>query len=291
MAGSIVAVATSLGRVLEGDPMASPDLKHAPEPPAAPGSKRRTSGTKAARSACRGRLREALAQRVLLWEGIWVNRIALACFGSAFAGSLLGAGMTAWMTHAGAPATPAVPAGDSHLAERLASVEQRLAIIEPRVRVLPGLVGAGAARVEPAAPSAPAAADAPHVDSPVFEAAVVDIIERTEDGRDDERAAARDAKRRQRSAYWANEVTMRLGLSPAQTERLMTIETKLQDDLDAQRSTTSDGQFIPREVRRDARIALRQRAEDQLRGVLEPRQLAAYESLDDKLKLYRPKGD
>jgi hypothetical protein len=248
----------------------------------------------AARSARRGVERRSslggtgAARGALGWY--WVNRIVLACFGSAFAGSLLGAGMMAWMTHAGAPAA-AVPADESHLAERLATVEQRLAIVEPRVRVLPGLPGAEAARVEPAAMRAPAATDVPPVDSPVFEAAVRDIIERTEDGRHDERAAARDEKRRQRSSYWANELTMRLGLSPAQTERLIAIDTKLQDDLDAQRSTTSDGQFIPREVRRDARTALRQRAEEQLRGVLEPRQLASYESLDDELKLYRPKGD
>lgn len=229
-----------------------------------------------------------------LWEGSWVNRTVLLCSGSAFAGSLLGAGMLAWMTHGGAPATSPAPApapADAELTERLSAIEQRLAVIEPRLRLLPALVEAQAARVEPALERAGAAAEVPPVDSPVFEAAVLDIIERNEDGRHSERSAAREAKRRQRSAHWANELTMRLGLSPAQTERLSAIQTKLQEDLDAQRSTTSDGQFIPREVRRNARTALRQNAEDQVRGVLEPRQLTAYESLDDELKLYRPKDD
>jgi len=226
-----------------------------------------------------------------------MNRVVVACFGSAFAGSLLGAGMVAWMTHAGT-ALPSEPVPvDPALAERIAAVEQRLAAVEPRVRVLPAGTAGEDARVEPAAlqPSVAGAgvagADAPVVDSPVFEAAVLDIIDRAEDGRHSEKAALREDKRRQRSAYWSNELTMRLGLSPAQTERLLAIHSKLQNDLDGQRSTTSDGQFIPREVRREARVALRQRAEEQLRGVLEPRQRAAYEGLGSELKLYRPKDD
>jgi hypothetical protein len=229
---------------------------------------------------------------VRLWEGIRVNRIVVACFGSAFAGSLIGAVSIAWMSHAGAPAAPAASPVETELAERLAAVEGRLAAVEARARVLPALGGAASANVAPTTFQASATAEDPaQVDSPVFEAAVIDIVARAEEGRDLERAAAREDKRQKRSAYWANELTMRLGLSPAQTERLLAIQSKLSDELDRQRSTTSDGQFIPREVRREARIALRQRAEEQLRGVLAPRQLTAYDGLGDELKLYRPKDD
>jgi hypothetical protein len=234
---------------------------------------------------------DTLARRERLWESIWVKRIAFACFGSAFAGSLIGAGLLAWMSQAGAPTASAALPGGAELVERLLAVESRLAAIEPRVRVQPAVGGAAQAVAPTTFPASATADDPAPIDSPVFEAAVVDIIARAEESRDTERAAAREDKHRQRTAYWANELTMRLGLSPAQTERLLAIQTRLEADLGRQRSTTSDGEFIPREVRVEARTALRQRAEEQLRGVLAPRQLAAYDSLGDQLKLYRPKGD
>jgi hypothetical protein len=236
---------------------------------------------------------DALARGSCLWEGNQVNRIALACFGSALAGSLLGAGFVAWVAQPGAaPSSPSAQARDSELSLRLASVERSLAALEPRLRLLPGRSAADTGRVEPVGlQTAQAPGDDTLVDSPVFEAAVVDIIGRAAEGRDGERAAAREDKRRKRTNYWANELTMRLGLSPAQTERLIAIQSKLNDELDRQRSTTSDGEYIPREVRKETRIALRQRAEEQLRLVLEPRQLSAYKSLDDELRLYRSKDD
>jgi hypothetical protein len=82
---------------------------------------------------------------------------------------------------------------------------------------------------------------------------------------------------------------MRLGLTPAQTDRLLTIQAQLANELEQERTAVPEGAFMPREKRRADRQAIRRRAEDQLRGVLAPRQLSAYEQLDDKLKLYRAK--
>jgi hypothetical protein len=155
----------------------------------------------------------------------------------------------------------------------------------PRVRVLPP---APASAGDPAATPQP---DEPvRIDSPVFEAAVLDILERSEDARGAERAVVRDDVRRRHDKYWADELTMRLGLTPAQTDRLLSIQAQLAKDLDRVRSETADARAL-RESRRAARYAVRQRADEQLRGVFTRQQVAAYEALDDKLKLYRQRDE
>ncbi|HTV18752.1 MAG TPA: hypothetical protein VMG12_08780, partial [Polyangiaceae bacterium] len=135
------------------------------------------------------------------------------------------------------------------------------------------------------ADSPPVAAHDPtaSVGNPRFEAAVIDIVDRA----DAERAAAQDEQRRRRDKYWADELTMRLGLTPAQTERLNVIQAQLGKDLDAVRSETPDGRYISRDSRRAARQSARQRADDQLRAIFTRQQVAAYEALDGKLQLYR----
>jgi hypothetical protein len=183
---------------------------------------------------------------------------------------------------------------------RLAAVDRSLESVErasdgglhaadgfaPRVRVLPPALASAS---DPA--PAPSQDEPVRIDSPVFEAAVLDIIERSDDARDAERAVVRDEVRRRRDKYWTDELTMRLGLTPAQTERLSAIQAQLTKDLDRVRSETADGRAL-RESRRAARHAVRQRADEQLRGVFTRQQVAAYEALDDKLKLYRQRdGD
>ena len=108
---------------------------------------------------------------------------------------------------------------------------------------------------------------------PILTTAEISIVERADDARDRERVAAKEEKRRQRNRYWANDLTMRLGLTPAQTERLLVIQTRLEENLDQEPNNTA------------ARRLMRQTAEEQLRGVLAPRQLAAYQTLDPRLKL------
>jgi hypothetical protein len=151
----------------------------------------------------------------------------------------------------------------------------------PHVSVLPAsLASAGSP------PPASGSGEPLRIDSPVFEAAVIDIIERADDPRGAERAVVRDEVRRRRDKYWADELTMRLGLTPAQTDRLSTIQSELSRDLDRIRTETADARAL-RESRRAARRSARQRADEQLRAVFTRQQVAAYEALDDKLKLYR----
>jgi hypothetical protein len=230
-----------------------------------------------------------------------VDRQAIVSVLGGVLGGLAGAAFVLLVTQKEAVlAREAVAQLRAEMQTRLAAVDRSLDAVDPahagglqgadalapRVRVLPPVpVSAG----DPAPSSAPD--EALRIDSPVFEAAVLDIIERSDDARGAERAVARDEVRRRRDKYWTDELTMRLGLTPAQTERLSAIQAQLTKDLDRVRSETADGRAL-RESRRAARYAVRQRADEQLRGVFTRQQVAAYEALDDRLKLYRQRdGD
>jgi hypothetical protein len=222
-----------------------------------------------------------------------VKHLVLASFASALLGGMSGTSLMLWMTQRDAASEPAAATarvGEAELGRRLELVEQALAANEPRVRVVStALASTGG---EPTGTEPAALDEAPaHVDNPVFEAAVRDIIDRTEEGRDDERAAARDEKRRHRDRDWVNELTMRLGLTPAQTERRSTIQADLASTLEHERQSSASEPFTPRDKRRAARRAIRERADEQLRGVLAPRQQSAYDQLNDDHKLYKPKSD
>ena len=196
-----------------------------------------------------------------------MNRVALAAFASGLAGALLGAVFGAWAVR-NEPRAEAntSPVDGTHLASRVEALERALANVEPRVRVL--AAGAPDSAVEGADVVAA---------GPIFEATVVDLVGKPQVAPDSARASARD--REDRDRYWAQELTMQLGLTPAQTERLRSIQAELQHEL-----AGTEGMSIDK--RMAARRALQQGAERQLRSALAPRQLAAYEALDARLKLY-----
>lgn len=140
---------------------------------------------------------------------------------------------------------------------------------------------------DPAEPSPLASAPAAVADDPVFEAAVLDVLERAEEERDAERDSRRSERAQQRAEHWSRELTAQLGLSPRQAAQLLEIRSRLMFDLREQRRALSEGPFVSREERRAAADALRARADQALRDLLDARQLRLYEQLDDKLKLLR----
>ena len=230
-----------------------------------------------------------------------MNRQVLVSLGSGVLGGLAGAAFVLLVTQKeGAIARDSVAQLRADMQTRLADLDRSLDHLErasddvsrvadamaPRVRVTPP----APASVEGQAP-APGGDDSMRVDSPVFEAAVLDIIERSGDTRDAERAAVREEKQRQRDKYWADELTMRLGLTPAQSERLLVIQAQLTRELDHVRGETADGRYVPRDNRRAARQAARQRADEQLRAIFTRQQVAAYEALDSKFKIFRPRDN
>lgn len=214
-------------------------------------------------------MRAALAPRPRLWEGRWVKRVIIASLSSGFGGALLGTFFGAWVVHADAPAAPpsGTPAPDpvAQLAERLDAVESALAALGPRVRVL------SSATSEPAlGGEGPTPLSAPPVTAGYAPS-------RRSDGQAPgaDRSGAHD---------WANELTMRLGLTPAQTERLLSIRAALESEL----GRGAPGHGSSHERARAARLSLQKEAEAQLHTVLSPHQVAAYAALDERLRLYRP---
>jgi hypothetical protein len=202
-------------------------------------------------------------------------RVVSASFISALMGSVLGASLVVGLTRNDVPPAPPPPAdARADLARRLDAVERALASDEPRVHVSPTTL---------ASTSVPPSAGEPPALDAESEAAVLDELERPERAREPARG-----DRQQREDYVTNELTLRLGLSPAQTERLRAVQSQLDQQLERERRGPASGRFPPPEARRAARQALRKAADDQLRAVLAPRQVVAYDALPPELQLYRP---
>lgn len=192
-----------------------------------------------------------------------MSRVLVNSFASAALGAVLGAGAISWWLSS-STTDPASHGDEATLEKRVAAVEHTLSTIEPAAQPVPAL-----------AATVPDPSLLGVTEPPVFQTAEISIVERADDARDRERIAVKEEKRRQRNRYWANDLTMRLGLTPAQTERLLAIQTRLEENLDQEPNNAS------------ARRLMRQTAEEQLRGVLAPRQLDAYQTLDPRLKLDR----
>lgn len=204
-----------------------------------------------------------------LTQSYGVNRVALAAFASGLAGALLGSVFGAWAVRNEPRADVALEPAATHapdLVSRVEALELALANVEPRVRVL--------AESDPSAVVGATDVDARGV---VFEATVIDLVGKPQVARDPARTSARE--REERDRFWAQELTMQLGLTPAQTERLRSIQAELQRELAGTEGMSADRRLA-------ARRALQQGAEQQLRSSLAPRQLDAYEALDARLKLY-----
>lgn len=197
-----------------------------------------------------------------------MSRVFVNSFVSAALGAVLGAGVISWWLSSSSTDPVSHGQDEAALEKRVAAVEHTLSTIEPAAQPIPAL-----------AATVPDPALLGVAEPPVLQTAEISIVERADDARDRERIAAKEEKRRQRNRYWANDLTMRLGLTPAQTERLLVIQTRLEENLASEPSNPA------------ARRLMRQTAEEQLRGVLAPRQLAAYQALDERLKLDRQGAD
>ena len=229
-----------------------------------------------------------------------MKRALLLAGTSALVGGVAGATASSWLavgqTEPGAPRTsgsddgvaPERAAVDSSLLQRVESVEQALRALqgrrtgsEPRARA----AETGLAQADAVLDQSRAAAP---IDDPVFEAAVLDVLERAEEDRDSERDVKRADRGRQRAEHWANELATRLALSPEQSAKILQIQTQLISDLRERRRSAPTEPYVPREERRAATRALREGAEQQLRQTLDARQVAQYDQLEGELKLVRP---
>jgi hypothetical protein len=226
-----------------------------------------------------------------------VRQTILLSASCALLGGVVGASVVSWIKPAepsnvsAGSARPAEqrPPVDAALLRRVESLEQSLRTLQARGAAAPQSVTptAGAVPAAGASTAEPSRTFAPVVD-PVFEAAVLDILERAEDDRDSERDVRRSERARQQAEHWTQELKERLALSAAQAAKLLELRTQLTADLRERNRETEGGQFVPREQRRKEREALRERAERHLRDMLEPQQEARYDELEPRFKLVRP---
>ena len=169
------------------------------------------------------------------------------------------------------------------LVDRVASLERAVG----RLRAAnPGAaLGRPAGSAAPGSPAALEAAGAdPVVDSPVFEAAVRDVVDRLEEERESEREVERAERRKQWAEQWSGELGGQLGLNEAQKVKVREIAANFFERLrDLRRSGA--GQPGSRDEWRERMSALRSEAEGKLGEVLDPGQMSRYQTLDSELKL------
>lgn len=156
----------------------------------------------------------------------------------------------------------------------------RLASLERRVSLLTAALARGQeaqADGEEEAGTNPRSAD---VADPVFEAAVLDIVDRERERSDGEREARRAAQRTQRTARVSETLAGKLGLEEPQKVKVAELISAHFDALRALRSDDNPERPVtPREWREKA-AAIEQELQENLKGVLSSQQLAAYQALD-----------
>jgi hypothetical protein len=156
----------------------------------------------------------------------------------------------------------------------------RLASLERRVSLLTAALARGQAA--PADGEADADKDPRNADvaDPVFEAAVLDIVDRERERSDGERDAARAEQRAQRTARVSENLAGTLGLDEQQRVKVAEVITAHFDALRALRSDDNPERPVtPREWREKA-AQIEQQLQENLKGVLSSQQLAAYQALE-----------
>lgn len=174
------------------------------------------------------------------------------------------------------------------------SVEARVASLERSLRAL--VVKDGVARAAPPvgssaaqAADAPVANVAPIVDSPVFEAAVRDVMDRAEQERSLERETQRAEWRKRTAEEWGGKLGEKLRLTEIQKTKATAIAQSFWDRLRELRQTDA-GPALSREEWRERVATLRKTSEAELAKILDHSQLTSYGELDEADKLGSPRS-
>jgi hypothetical protein len=185
-----------------------------------------------------------------------------------------------------APAAPASAADDSaenDLRVRVRSLEQRVSLLTA------ALAKNGLEPPRGAGEGAEAAEDA-DVASPVFEAAVRDILDRVDDEQREERQARRGARMEEGAREISAELAAKLGLSAEQQQKLQEITKAHFAAFAAMRDEAPENRPKTPEEWRERRNAQRTKTDEAVRALLTPEQMRAYEALpeDERLGGGRP---
>lgn len=167
----------------------------------------------------------------------------------------------------------------SSLARRIDSLERRLSLI----------TAAALQRGEgtPEDSAAPSAAD---VADPVFEAAVLDILDREQERKEEERTNRRVEVERARSTRMAEDLQSKLGLTADQKGKLATIVSAHFDALRALRESNEDNPPTTRREWRERTSQVNAQTEQKLAELLSPAQLSAYQELDGEDRITGGRG-
>ncbi len=160
-------------------------------------------------------------------------------------------------------------------------VTRRVGQLERRVRVLTAAIARGPAPDESAEGArSPRTLD---VADPVFEVAVMDIIDRVDEQKEDERDERRAEMRRQFADRMSTQLEESLALTPEQKIRVGEV---IQRHFDAIRALhDADDRPVTRADWRERAAAIRAESERKLGEVLSPEQMTTYRELDDEEKI------
>lgn len=183
-------------------------------------------------------------------------------------------------------------AGEEEEEPEAEALRGRMAALERRVSLLTAALARGQqAPGDDAAGPSPREAD---VADPVFEAAVLDIMDRERERADGERETRRVELRTQRTARVSEGLATNLGLDQGQKQEVADL---ISSHFDAVRALRSDDNperpVTPREWREKA-AELERTLQARLAEVLSPAQMAAYQALDPEDQIStgfgRPRG-
>jgi hypothetical protein len=124
----------------------------------------------------------------------------------------------------------------------------------------------------------------------VFEAAVLDIVDREQERKEEERSTFRAELRQKRSAQFATHLSEKLRLRSDQQEQIARAITEYFEARQEMRDDENPNRPVTRKEWRERMGALSDKADEQLAKILDPDQLTAYEALDEDEKLSRGWG-
>lgn len=172
---------------------------------------------------------------------------------------------------------------ENELASRLRTLEHRIGLVTAALQKQKDTGSLAAPAEAGVAPSE--RGDSTDVADPVFEAAVLDIVDRERERKDEEQAVWRKKLQAERGRRLANELTDSLQLNAQQEAEIAQAVTDYFEQMRALREDTSPNQPATRKEWREQRDRMNQASDDKLRQILSPEQFAKYEALSPDEKL------
>jgi len=171
---------------------------------------------------------------------------------------------------------------ESETKARLRRLEHRIALLNAAMQSGDGKTSSGQLEGETAERSKAEELD---VADPVFEAAVLDIMDREQERKEEKRTTSSKERHAERGRRYATDLGNALQLDSAQQGEMAQVVASYFDEWRALRDGDSSSPPATRREWQAERERMNQALEEKIRGVLGPQQYAAYQALhpDDKV--------